>query len=632
MIVILKFLLLGVVTGELIYILFSGFGFVTDYTVYDTLFFYVQLFIIALMVLALFMPGNLAKICGMFLGRWDLTLYFLLGTIISVSFQGFHVTEFLYHLTSFQYALIELGFFIPFVVRAYYRVKKGRASDQGVPHSSFLDDAALYDGADLLQYGPLAEDFANKIYDNKSPNSMIWGVEGPWGIGKSSFLNLCEESLRKNHPGEVTVFRFNALKYSSQYRDISISLSDTLRETVYKTLKCPELDILLVQYQRMIKGISFNVLGISMNFAPSPRNESKVFTYISEILRNSNKKFIFTIDDLDRLNGEEVYSLLYSIKEIFDIPFINYVLCYDLDNLSKEMGTDKTAQKNVEFLEKFVQTKISLFTRKDVILRVLDEDIKILMKDTDLDVEANKKALKGVRNILTSDDAAEYIPFLGDLRKVKRYVNTLTALDIQRVDFPDREIHKLTPELLDGDESLIGQEIIDYSQAQEMKDGITTFIAYQIGNNILSEMGIGCGYYDESGTDDGQGIRKAFTKYLLDDVFQDSYYWQSFLLILAKNDQLFRESGKIGCDRVIECMGEEQLKSWWLTKGKNMMKLNLKIANYKPQVNGISSQEILRMYSESFEERFKCNPAIADEPVGKADNAKKSSVETDPLD
>ena len=958
MIVILKFLLLGVVTRELIYILFSGFGFVTDYTVYDRLFFYVQLFIIALMVLALFMPGNLAKICGMFFGRWDLILYFLLGTTISVSFQGFHITEFLYHLTSFQYALIELGFFIPFVVREYYRVKKRRVSDQGVPHSSFLDDAALYDGADLLQYGPLAEDFANKIYDNKSPNSMIWGVEGPWGIGKSSFLNLCEESLRKNHPGEVIVVRFNALKYSGQYKDISIPLSDTLRETVYKTLKCPELNILLAQYQRIVKGISFNVLGISMNFTPFPRTESKVFTYISEILRNSNKKFIFAIDDLDRLNGEEVYSLLYSIKEIFDIPFINYVLCYDLDNLSKEMGTDKTAQKNVEFLEKFVQTKISLFTRKDVILRVLDEDIKVLMKDTDLDVEANKKALKGVKNILTSDDAAEYIPFFGDLRKVKRYVNTLTALDIQRVDFPDfdfderqltelillymycpivfrkiymmeswgwsreyysshysyserknvfgykvkseicnmrkqypnaaylikqlfdveessvtkinvsnrallevkdkrelmvymdlivnrirrskyeqsnfyinriqnylngklvigdlfdglmyeryhenlwrtlaynnfpnlsrdrideivhcglskrmrysytgdnfniglrnkvlgyflelfkyldiskyenenkqfiiekifgshgiidiisqesrgilgiydllqfrlrccysrhvapgmdsnifvygiigsyknpkfsvgsqidvleftkeemrvlsqkcfsifkqryidkhinfmKEIQELPPALLDGDQSLISQQVVDYSMVQEIKGGMTTFITYQIGNNSLGEMGVGCGYYDENGTDDGQDIRKAFTKYLLDDVFQDSYYWQSFLLILAKNDQSFRESGEIGCDRVTKCMGEEQLKSWWLTKGKNMMKLNLKVANYKPQVNGISSQEILRMYSESFEERFKCNPAIADEPVGKAYNVKKSSVETGPLD
>lgn len=957
-IVILKFLLLGVVTGELIYILFSGFGFVTDYTVYDRLFFYLQLFIIAFMALTLFMPGNLAKICRMFCGRWDLVLYFLLGVVISISFQGFHITGALFHLSNLQFVLAELGIFIPFAVKECYKAQSESTMGQSTRKSSFLNDVAIHDGTDLLQYSSLAEDFANKIYDNKSANSMIWGVEGPWGIGKSSFLNLCEGSLRKNHPGEVTVVRFNALKYSGQYKDISIPLSDTLRETVYKTLKCPELDILLAQYLRMVKGISFNVLGISMNFTPSLRNESQIFTYISEILRKLNKKFIFAIDDLDRLNEEEVYSLLYSIKEIFNIPFISYVLCYDLDNLSKAMDTDKTAQKNVEFLEKFVQTKISLFARKDVILRVLDEDIKILMKDTDLDVEANKKALKGVRNILTSDDAAEYIPFLGDLRKVKRYVNTLTALDIQRVDFPDfdfderqltelillymycpivfrkiymmeswgwsreyysshysyserknvsgdkvkseicnmrkqypnaaylikrlfdveessvtkinvsnrallevkdkrdlmvymdlivnrirrskyeqsnfyinriqnylngklvigdlfdglmyeryhenlwrtlaynnfpnlsrdrideivhcglskrmrysytgdnfniglrnkvlgyflelfkyldiskyenenkqfiiekifgshgiidiisqesrgilgiydllqfrfrccysrhvspgmdysifvygsigsyknskfyvgsridvmeftreemrilsqrcfsifkeryinkhvnfiKEIHKLTSGLLDGDGSLISQEIIDYSQAQEMKDGITTFIAYQIGNNILSEMGIGCGYYDESGTDDGQGIRKSFTKYLLDDVFQDSYYWQSFLLILAKNDQSFRESGKIGCDRAIECMGEEQLKSWWLTKGKNMMKLNLKIANYKPQVNGISSQEILRMYSESFEERFKCNPAIADEPVGKADNAKKSSVETGPLD
>lgn len=907
------------------------------------------------MALTLFMPGNLAKICRMFCGRWDLVLYFLLGVVISISFQGFHITGALFHLSNLQFVLAELGIFIPFAVKECYKAQSESTMGQSTRKSSFLNDVAIHDGTDLLQYSSLAEDFANKIYDNKSANSMIWGVEGPWGIGKSSFLNLCEESLRKNHPGEVTVVRFNALKYSGQYKDISIPLSDTLRETVYKTLKCPELDILLVQYQRMIKGISFNVLGISMNFAPSPRNESKVFTYISEILRNSNKKIIFAIDDLDRLNREEVYSLLYSIKEIFDIPFINYVLCYDLDNLSKEMGTDKTAQKNVEFLEKFVQTKISLFVHKGDLLRVLDEDISALASN--IDIEANKRALIGVKKILLSNDAPEYANFLGDLRKVKRFINILIALDIQEVDFPNydfnerkltalillymycptifreiyikeswskknhfteyydytqretvegedvaserskiersypgaayllselfavdkskhaslstfdrndldvkekenlliylnlivdrvkksqyeqttfyinlvieflkgekslnnifdaledehfheklwraltyhefedipmkiidkiikyglskrthysytgdcfynglrnkvpgyflalfrylnrskyekineqfvkteifgsngivdtiseesqgilgiydllqfrlrccysrhvspgmdysifvygsigsyknskfyvgshidvmeftreemrilsqrcfsifkeryinkhvnfiKEIHELTSGLLDGDVSLISQEIIDCSQAQEMKDGITTFIAYQIGNNILSEMGIGCGYYDESGTDDGQGIRKSFTKYLLDDVFQDSYYWQSFLLILAKNDQSFRESGKIGCDRAIECMGEEQLKSWWLTKGKNMMKLNLKIANYKPQVNGISSQEILRMYSESFEERFKCNPAIADEPVGKADNAKKSSVETGPLD
>ena len=38
------------------------------------------------------------------------------------------------------------------------------------------------------------------------------------------------------------------------------------------------------------------------------------------------------------------------------------------------------------------------------------------------------------------------------------------------------------------------------------------------------------------------------------------------------------------------------------------------------------------MYGESFEKRFKGNPAIEDGPLEKADNAKKSSVETGPLD
>lgn len=234
MIVALKFLFWGIATGELIYILFSGFGFITDYDVYNCIFFYVQLIIIALMAFSLFMPENLAKICRMFCGRWDLVLYYLLGAMISISFQGFHITGALFHLSNLQFVIAELGIFIPFAVKEYYKAQSESTMGQRTRTSSFLNDAAIHDGADLLQYSSLAEDFANKIYDNKSANSMIWGVEGPWGIGKSSFLNLCEESLRKNHPREVTVVRFNALKYSGQYKDISIPLSDTLRETVYK--------------------------------------------------------------------------------------------------------------------------------------------------------------------------------------------------------------------------------------------------------------------------------------------------------------------------------------------------------------------------------------------------------------
>lgn len=933
MTVALKFLFIGIATGEFIYILLSGFLVIINHTTYTGILFFMQLIIIAFMVLSLLIPNNLAKVRRMFCGRWDLILCYLIGSAIPISFQGFYISEILYKLTGLQYILIELGFFIPFAIKTYYQNMNDELTKQEIPSSSFFNDTALNNDDDLLQRGPLAEDFANKIYDNKSANSIIWGVEGPWGIGKSSFINLCEKSLQENHPEEVIVGRFNALKYSGKYKDISTPLSEFLRETVYEALKCPELDILLAEYQKLVKGIGINVLGISLNVNVLQWNASKVFTYISATLKRTNKKFIFVIDDLDRLNEEEVYTLLYSIKEIFNFPFINYILCYDLDNLSKGMGTDKIAQKNVEFLEKFVQVKVCLFVHKTDLLHVLDENINALATNMSLDVEMNKKALTGIKRILQSDDAPEYMAFLGDLRKIKRFINTLTALDIQSVDFPnydfdekkltelillymyfpavfrkiymkeswsrlnyftsypnyvqnkpmmgkdvaseldrlkdsfpgaeyllrrlfsideskptvsptftrnalevrykkslllymdlivdrtkkseyeqtnfyincankylkneeclddvfkslrkevyhaklwrvlayhefanltkkeiaeiiqyglnirmrysytgdefhiglkniilsyflnlfrylnhDRDeqntkkfivntifgangiidvisqekigilgiydllqfrlrccysrhiapgialdilvyetigsfenskfhvgsninvleftkdemraftqrcfsifkkrymdrhinfmkmIYDLTPAALEGDQTLTSQETIDSSSAQKIKNGILTFITYQIGNCRLDETGIGCGYYDEKGMEDKKGIRRAFSKYLFSDVFVDSFYWQSFLLILAKNDYSLMESGNVNCDRVIEAIEEEQLKSWWLDNREKMMELNLRVESFKLQANGISSQEILKMYGVALDEKFKSNP------------------------
>ena len=114
------------------------------------------------------------------------------------------------------------------------------------------------------------------------------------------------------------------------------------------------------------------------------------------------------------------------------------------------METDKIAQKNVEFLEKFVQVKVCLFVHKTDLLHVLDENINALVTNMSLDVEMNKKALTGIKRILQSDDAPEYMAFLGDLRKIKRFINTLTALDIQSVDFPnyDFDEKKLTELIL----------------------------------------------------------------------------------------------------------------------------------------------------------------------------------------
>lgn len=79
-------------------------------------------------------------------------------------------------------------------------------------------------------------------------------------------------------------------------------------------------------------------------------------------------------------------------------------------------------------------------------------------------------------------------------------------------------------------------------------------------------------------------------------------------MILAKNDYSLMASGNVNCDRVIEAIEEKQLKSWWLDNREKMMEPNLRVENFKLQANGISSQEILRMYGVALDEKFKSNP------------------------
>ena len=80
---------------------------------------------------------------------------------------------------------------------------------------------------------------------------------------------------------------------------------------------------------------------------------------------------VIVIDDLDRISASEINKILYTINSSFNLPGISYILCYDMDNICKK-GSKEEIQKNVEFLDKFVQVKLSLFSDKEKILRIVN--------------------------------------------------------------------------------------------------------------------------------------------------------------------------------------------------------------------------------------------------------------------
>jgi predicted KAP-like P-loop ATPase len=75
-------------------------------------------------------------------------------------------------------------------------------------HRDLTIDAPIEDFAnDRFARGPFARRIARTIIAQRDPGSLVVGVYGPWGDGKTSVLNLVERTLAED-PTVVAV-RFN---------------------------------------------------------------------------------------------------------------------------------------------------------------------------------------------------------------------------------------------------------------------------------------------------------------------------------------------------------------------------------------------------------------------------------------
>lgn len=302
-------------------------------------------------------------------------------------------------------------------------------------NTEYSDDMAINDAKeDLLGFQEKAKSLANEICKANCGNGLVWGIEAPWGTGKTSLVNLCKAELIKRGDEkdvEVKVFSFETLKYSGnpKLRDVLI---DHITSYICKTIDSPELNILLGRYARNLKEISFDVWGIKFQADFQNKDEGEVFEYVGSFLRRSKKQIVIIIDDLDRISSDEIKQILYVVKVAYELPHVSYILCYDMANLCCEKNICNDASKNVEFLEKFVQAKVSLFSDKEKLIEFIEQE----KLDTDgKELTGFDKIIDAICNVLRHKNSYTYYTFLGNLRAFYRLRNSFILLKLQKIDF-----------------------------------------------------------------------------------------------------------------------------------------------------------------------------------------------------
>ena len=262
---------------------------------------------------------------------------------------------------------------------------------------------------------------ARRLLSTKANNqSYAIGITGEWGVGKTTFLNL----LKKEIIEKAEIVEFNPWMCRSPEQvtnDFFASLRHQLSpkySTLSKTLK---------EYAKSINNLTLtppNVLGIELSL--SIREESlyeKKMDLSDKFLRLSRPVVVF-IDDIDRLEREEVFEVLRLIRNTADLNNTIYLVAYD-----KEYVTTVLEEKNIKdaasYLEKIFPVEVHLPKVEDNLIW------ETLYGDLNCQERFNGRFTKSLFARFNNDERALILRVLNNYRRAKRF----SRLYILNVDY-----------------------------------------------------------------------------------------------------------------------------------------------------------------------------------------------------
>jgi len=287
-------------------------------------------------------------------------------------------------------------------------------------------------GQDKLDRDPFAKRLA-RIIKEKESSPFIVGLYGKWGEGKTSTLFFVEKELKDN---DLIVLWFNPWYYSS-VQQLIVQFLDTIRGAISRTSLADsakkEISRCLMKYGRILS-VPFpdysgtNIIswfGKALTWIGSylkVSNSNDIAVLKEEIvgkLAMMTNRIVIIIDDIDRLDKDEIFSLFKLVKLAGDFPGITYLMAFD-PNIVNESLSDQYAEAGSEFIKKIIQIELFLPPAPKDKLRIIL--IKSLFEILDKNgISMDENTAYDLVNVFDRSVS----PNLDTLRTAKRFLNSI---------------------------------------------------------------------------------------------------------------------------------------------------------------------------------------------------------------
>lgn len=291
---------------------------------------------------------------------------------------------------------------------------------------------------DVLERTLSAESIVDKLLETNTVNSSFtYGIDAPWGSGKTSFINLMKNHLESYN--RKIIVDFNPWLYATE-KDLVTAFFDELS----KTLKPYDTSLAknLIDYSKLLSAFDITETKMISSLMELAKHDEVSLQdkkqQISDAIKRIKRKIIVFIDDLDRLESNEIMEMMKLIRNVSDFPYMYIIAAYDKSYIVKCLNT-KMKSGSTNYIEK-------IFEHEHILAPCSNESLRrVLVNQLGAIVSASFLKSDLQKYIMDHDNKA--LNALSNLRDIYRLSNSIASTYSLIMPEPIHEIDLLLFEL-----------------------------------------------------------------------------------------------------------------------------------------------------------------------------------------
>lgn len=255
-----------------------------------------------------------------------------------------------------------------------------------------LDAAVETAPDDRYGFKTIADNIARSVLSLPPDTSNVIGIEGAWGSGKTSLLNLILKRLNQTKDGHTHVLHISPwLSGSSPVEALFLPVATVIQQEMEKRhppkgfkklwrkyLLSPEAQKVIEyaqdtssrvlplveyigQFSRIVNGIAGGIkVFTGTRLAVNQKTTTKLRAEIAKQLISLDLKFIVVMDDLDRLEPSQIAEVFRLVRAVADLPRFTHILCYDRNIITHAVEHALNVGDGNRYLQKIIQLSFKI--------------------------------------------------------------------------------------------------------------------------------------------------------------------------------------------------------------------------------------------------------------------------------